>query len=63
MDPLELQEHLQERIHEGTVSNEVPQVTEVPKNVEVNLGGKCCKCGSTTHKRTSHHDCPLNKNK
>ena len=22
---------------------------------------KCCKCGSTKHKRTSHKDCPLKK--
>ena len=25
--------------------------------------GSRCKCGSTTHKRTSHKDCPLNKTK
>ena len=24
---------------------------------------KKCKCGSTTHLRTSHHDCPMNKGK
>ena len=24
---------------------------------------KKCKCGSTTHLRTSHRECPMNKNK
>ena len=25
------------------------------------FGPKKCKCGSTTHRRTSHHECPLRK--
>ena len=28
-----------------------------------NSTGACCKCGSTTHKRTTHRDCPLKKTK
>lgn len=33
-----------------------------PKNVQVFLGGKGCKkCGSLTHQRSSHMDCPFNK--
>ncbi len=32
----------------------------VSKKVKTSTGGKC-KCGSTTHKRSNHRDCPLNK--
>ena len=26
------------------------------------VSGKKCRCGSASHKRTTHHSCPLNKN-
>ena len=29
--------------------------------VDIVLGGKKCKCRSTTHQRISHSECPLNK--
>ena len=32
-----------------------------PAGAEVDIGGKKCKwCGSTTHQRKSHKDCPCN---
>ena len=32
-----------------------------PAGAEVDVGGKKCKwCGSTTHQRKSHKDCPYN---
>ena len=35
----------------------------VPEGATLEVGGKCCKwCGSTTHFRKSHRDCPFNKN-
>ena len=27
------------------------------------ISGRKCRCGSTTHSRTSHRSCPLNKKK
>lgn len=32
----------------------------IPDGVHVDVSAKC-KCGSTSHKRTSHKDCPLRK--
>ena len=43
-----------------------PVLEEVaaPEGAEVEVGGKSCKwCGSQTHLRRSHKDCPANKNK
>lgn len=35
-----------------------------PEGAVVEVGGKSCKwCGSQTHLRRSHKDCPANKNK
>ena len=62
IDPAELQEQLEECMQAGTVPNEVPTLptgTLQPTDVDVIIGGKKCKCGSTTHQRTSHKDCPL----
>ena len=37
---------------------------EMPEGALVDIGGKSCKwCGSTTHTRKNHRDCPHNKNK
>lgn len=34
-----------------------------PEGANVEVGGKSCKwCGSRTHLRKSHKDCPYNKN-
>ena len=36
-------------------------VVDPPETATVTLGGKKCKwCGSTTHSRKSHKDCPHN---
>ena len=60
-DPDELRTELEKYMHKGTVLHNVPAVSNKPDGVDVILGGKKCKCGSTTHQRISHRDCPLNK--
>ena len=62
-DTEELQADLEQHMCDGTVPHHVPAQSEKPDGVHVVLGGKKCKCGSTTHQRISHRDCPLNKNK
>jgi len=52
---------LEQRMRDNTVSHRVPAQSERPDGVDVVLGGRRCKCGSTTHQRISHRDCPLNK--
>lgn len=38
-------------------------VAAAPENSVVTLGGKKCKwCGSSTHSRKTHKDCPHNSN-
>ena len=32
-------------------------------NSEKEITKKKCRCGSTSHLRTSHRDCPMNKGK
>lgn len=54
---------LEQRIREGTVPHHIPPTTHTPDGVDTILGGKHCKCGSTTHQRISHRDCPLKKTK
>lgn len=64
LDTEELQEQLEEQIKAGTVASCIPNIEEgslPPKDVELVIGGKKCKCGSTTHQHTSHSDCPLRK--
>ena len=34
-----------------------------PDRAVIIASKKKCKCGSTTHLRTSHRECPMNKNK
>jgi len=42
----------------------VPEEVAAPEGAEVEVGGKSCQwCGSRTHSRRSHKDCPTNKNK
>ena len=62
-DPAELQAELEEHMQAGTVPNHIPSPCRMPNpsDVEVVLGGKKCKCGSSTHQRTSHKNCPLKK--
>ena len=37
---------------------------DAPETAIVTIGGKTCKwCGSTSHSRRSHKDCPHNKKK
>ena len=53
-------------ISEGSGCQTVPdmsahEITAAPANSFVTLGGKKCKwCGSSTHSRKSHKDCPQN---
>ena len=37
-----------------------PKVSKQVK-LEKKSSGRKCKCGSTTHQRSNHRDCPLNK--
>ena len=55
----------QTAIADGT-ARPAPVLEEVaaPEGAEVEVGGKSCKwCGSQTHLRRSHKDCPANKKK
>lgn len=64
IDKTELQEQLQECIQKNTVPHSLPAIhTTATEGVEFTIGGKTCKCGSNTHQRISHRDCPLNKKK
>ena len=62
-DGEELLAELKLQIRDGTVPHHIPALSEKPDNIDVVLGGKKCKCGSTTHQRISHRECPLNKKK
>lgn len=57
----DFQAELEKRIRDGTFPNHIPAMSNKPDAVDVVLGGKKCKCGSTTHQRISHRECPLNK--
>ena len=61
-DETDLQEELRQRILDNTVPHNLPSIcANMPTDVDVIVGGKHCKCGSATHQRISHRDCPLNK--
>ena len=62
-DTVELQTELEQHMRDGTVPHHVPPQVPKPDGVDVLLGGKKCKCGSTTHQCISHRECPLNKKK
>ena len=59
-------EEEEDAISEGNDCQTVPDmsakdITAAPANSIVTLGGKNCKwCGSSTHSRKSHKDCPQN---
>ena len=38
-----------------------PAGPRAPKKTKVSTEGKCRACGSTTHRRSTHRDCPFNK--
>ena len=62
----EVRRELEQRISNGTIIRFVPQAntSSKPDDIDVVVGGvtkKPCKCGDTTHQRTSHRNCPLNK--
>ena len=65
-DPAELQHDVEMSlsagaVHAPAISGDLPEVNE---EVEIDTGGKGCKrCGSLTHKRSNHKDCPYNKRK
>ena len=55
-----LEEELEHRVSTNTVPHRFPAMEEpMSGDVDFVIGGKCCKCGSSAHQRTSHHDCPL----
>ena len=50
--------------HYLKLKEEEKQIHEKKKDLEKEKKvkeQKPCRCGSTTHKRTNHHECPLNK--
>lgn len=49
VDPSKLQAELEQHIREGIVPHHIPPTTHTPDGVDTILGGKRCKCGSTTH--------------
>lgn len=59
VDDEELEEELHQRLKDKAVPHHLPETSDsMPNGVDFVVPGKC-KCGSTSHKRTSHHDCPL----
>ena len=65
-DPDALRREVERSITDGTarppsVPSALPTLTS---DVDVDIGGKgCSKCGSHSHKRSNHSDCPYNKKK
>lgn len=57
----ESREQLQQCMSKGAVPHTIPPRPSLPDDVIVTIGGKKCKCGSTTHQWISHRECPLNK--
>ena len=59
----EREKEVQESIRSGTAQAPVvPRARGVSDHVDVEIGGKGCKkCGSLSHQRSSHRDCPFNK--
>ena len=50
-------------MRDGTIPHQIQVCSEKADGVDIVVGGKKCKCGSTTHQRISHRECPLNKKK
>lgn len=65
LDENEIQTITQAAINMNRAPASLPGYSEVPvalpQGATVSIGGKRCRCGSQTHVRTSHRDCPHNK--
>lgn len=64
LDPSELRQGIEESIATGTAHPpSIPStLPTLPNDIDVCIGGRGCKkCGSFTHKRSNHKDCPYNK--
>ena len=64
IDPSELRQGIEESIASGSAQppNVVSTLPTVPDDIDVCVGGRGCnKCGSLTHKRSNHKDCPYNR--
>ena len=55
-------EEAKARLENGESNVELVDV-EPPPGAKITIGGKKCKCGSTTHMRTSHKSCKFYKKK
>ena len=47
----------------GSDDSDIDEDGLKPKGQKKHTTGGQCKCGSTTHQRTNHSDCPLNVKK
>ena len=65
IDEEELHAEVEKSLRSGNANHHIPQSTaSKPDGVDIVLGEsrkKQCKCGSNSHERISHRDCPLNK--
>ena len=61
IDTSDLRAQLGDCISDGTVTRSIPPSVEQPHNIDIIVSGRKCKCGSTTHQRVSHKECPLRK--
>ena len=62
LEESDLEEELQQHICDNTVPHHIPAAQDtMPEAVDFVLGGKRCKCGSSTHQRVSHRHCPLRR--
>ena len=60
LEESDLEEELEHRVSTNAVPHHLPVMQDtMPDDVDFVVGGKRCKCGSSTHQRISHRDCPL----
>ena len=60
LEESDLEEELEHRISTNAVPNHLPAMQDtMSDDVDFVVGGKHCKCGSSTHQHVSHRDCPL----
>ena len=64
-DEEERRTEIEQHLRDGTARHCIPggNTVDQPDNMDIVLGQpakKVCKCGSVTHQRISHSDCPLN---
>ena len=65
-NPSELRQGIEESVASGSLNPPVVPGTlpSLPDNVDISISGRGCKkCGSLTHKRSNHKDCPFNKHR